>query len=54
MKRTRIITAGVGLLLMIIGIVQTILTKEAALVSNAAKASTIAFAISLIIALSDL
>ncbi len=51
MKNKRIIAAGVGLLLIIIGILQAVLTKDAALGENAVQTATVAFAVSLIIAL---
>lgn len=51
MKQKKIISGLVGLLLVVIGIVEALLTREAALAENAALGSTVAFALSLILIL---
>ena len=54
MKQKKIIAGGIGLLLVIIGIVEALLTRDAALAQGAAVASTVAFALSLILIVAGL
>lgn len=49
MKQKKVVCGLIGLLLIVIGIIETLLTREAALAEDAAAGSTIAFALSLIL-----
>lgn len=51
MKQKKWIAALIGLLLVVIGVIEALLTREAALAEGAAAASTVAFALSLILIL---